>query len=287
MVLQRFWANCGYLLCTPTLNGTGKGKFSNFSGDITLRWKPTDNLMTYAKFARGFKSGGWNPASANPALAGPADPEIVDSWETGLKADWLDRRLRTNVAFFYNKFDGFQSTLVQIVNGASVSNFVNAGKAKIYGSEWEITAIPVENLELRGGVGTLYAKMTEVSQGGLGILPGNHLPNAPAFNANGSARYTFPLGDAGKLSLQGEFTNTSRLFFTIDNDPYRTMRGYTLYNARLMWDSEDGKYNAQLSVENIANKRYATGAFQTASFDVMYFEYGLPRWWTFKVGAKF
>jgi len=137
-------------------------------------------------------------------------PEIVDSWETGLKADWLDRRLRTNVAFFYNKFDGFQSTLVQIVNGASVSNFVNAGKAKIYGSEWEITAIPVENLELRGGVGTLYAKMTEVSQGGLGILPGNHLPNAPAFNANGSARYTFPLGDAGKLSLQGEFTNTSR-----------------------------------------------------------------------------
>jgi len=65
------------------------------------------------------------------------------------------------------------------------------------------------------------------------------------------------------------------------------MKGYTLYNARIMWDSEDGKYNAQLSVENIANKRYATGAFQTASFDVMYYEYGLPRWWTFKVGAKF
>jgi iron complex outermembrane receptor protein len=287
MVLQRFWANCGYLLCAPSLNGTGKGKFSNFSGDITLRWKPTDNLMTYAKFARGFKSGGWNPSAANPTLAGPADPEIVDSWETGLKADWFDRRLRTNVALFYNKFDGFQSTLVQIVNGASVSNFVNAGKAKIYGSEWEITAIPIENLELRGGVGTLYAKMTEVQQGGLGILPGNHLPNAPAFNANGSARYTFELGGAGKLSLQGEFTNTSRLFFTIDNDPYRTMKGYTLYNARIMWDSEDGKYNAQFSIENIANKRYATGAFQTASFDVMYYEYGLPRWWTFKVGAKF
>ncbi len=287
LVTQRFWATCNLNECAPTLDGSNEAAFPNFSGDIMLRWKPTDNIMTYVKFARGFKSGGWNPSANTLAGAGPADPEIVDDWEAGLKASWLDNRLRSDIAVFHYKFDGLQSSLSQIVNGASVNNFINAGSATIYGSEWDLTALPLPGLELRAGIGTLFTRIDEVATGGLGILPGNRLPNAPAFNANGIAKYTFDLSDMGSLGLQGDFSHQSRVYFTVDNDPYRTMKPYTVYNLRVLWNSADDRYDLQFALENIANKRYATGAFQTASFDSMYFEPGAPRWWSVKLGVKF
>src|SRR3546814_19660195 len=86
--------------------------------------------MTYLKYARGFKSGGWNPSAPSLEAAGPADPEIVDEFEFGLKADFFDRHLRTNLAAFTYSFDGLQSTLSQIIDGVAINNFVNAGNAK-------------------------------------------------------------------------------------------------------------------------------------------------------------
>src|SRR3546814_10851663 len=78
--------------------------------------------MTYLKYARGFKSGGWNPSAPSLEAAGPADPEIVDEFEFGLKADFFDRHLRTNLAAFTYSFDGLQSTLSQIIDGVAINN---------------------------------------------------------------------------------------------------------------------------------------------------------------------
>src|SRR3546814_9899973 len=105
--------------------------------------------MTYRKYARGVKAGGWNPAAPSLEAAGPADPEIVDEFEFGLKADFFDRHLRTNLAAFNYIFDGLQSTLSQILDGVAINNFVNAGNAKINGAELEAVLLPFENFELR------------------------------------------------------------------------------------------------------------------------------------------
>jgi iron complex outermembrane receptor protein len=287
MVIARFWSACAFDQCAPALDTSGDASFPNFSGDITVSWKPTDNVMAYAKFARGFKSGGWNPSAISLSAAGPAQPEIVDDWEVGVKSDWWDHRFRADVAAFHYSFDGLQSSLNQIVNGVAVNNFINAGSATIYGTEWELTALPIDALELRAGIGTLFTSIDTVATGGLGILPGNRLPDAPMLNASGLAKYTFDLEDMGSFAVQGDFSYESRTYFTIDNDPYRTMGAYAIYNMRLLWNSVDDRYYAQFAIENLGNKRYATGAFHTPSFDSMYFEPGLPRWWTFKVGVKF
>lgn len=287
MVIARYWAGCNLYQCTPALDTSGDASFPNFSGDITVRWKPIDDLMAYVKFARGFKSGGWNPNANSLAAAGPADPEIVDDWEVGVKSDWWDHRFRADIAAFHYKFDGLQSSLNQLVNGVAVNNFINAGSATIYGTEWELTVLPIDALELRTGIGTLFTSIDSVATGGLGILPGNRLPDAPVLNASGLAKYTFNLEDFGTLGVQGDFNYESRTYFTIDNDPYRATGAYAIYNMRLLWNSADDRYNAQFAIENIGNKRYATGAFHTPSYDSMYFEPGQPRWWTFKVGVKF
>src|SRR3546814_7087739 len=82
---------CSSDLCPLGIDGSNTADFKNFSGDVTVRWKPTDDIMTYLKYARGFKSGGWNPSAPSLEAAGPADPEIVDEFEFGLKADFFDR----------------------------------------------------------------------------------------------------------------------------------------------------------------------------------------------------
>src|SRR3546814_11166092 len=68
-----------------------------------------------------------------------------DLFEFGLKADFFDRHLRTNLAAFTYSFDGLQSTLSQIIDGVAINNFVNAGNAKINGAELEAVILPFEN----------------------------------------------------------------------------------------------------------------------------------------------
>src|SRR5690606_18790483 len=61
----------------------------------------TDDAMIYASYNRGFKSGNFNII---PATTPPYSPEIVDSFEIGTKSDWLDNRVRLNIAAFYSKY---------------------------------------------------------------------------------------------------------------------------------------------------------------------------------------
>lgn len=288
LVLMRFYNGCRVGgTCTLAIDGSNTADFKNFSGDLTLRWKPAENVMAYTKYARGFKSGGWNPSAPSLAAAGPAAPEIVDEFEVGLKTQLFDNRFRANFAAFTYDFNGLQSTLSQIINGAAVNNFVNAGNARIKGGELELVLVPFTNFEVSLGGAYLDTKIKSVATGGLGILPGNRLPNAPKFTANGVVRYGIDVGTLGRVTLQGEFNRKSKTFFTVDNDPYRSMAPYSLYNARVIFDSADRNYSLQISIENIANKRYATGAFQTAGFDSMYYEPGLPRWFSVKLTAQF
>ncbi|TLY88720.1 MAG: TonB-dependent receptor, partial [Gammaproteobacteria bacterium] len=75
----------------------------------TLRYKPTDNLTLYGGWSRGFRSGGFNQtgvgavaqASGNLGVHDLFNAEIAETWEVGLKSQFLDRRLGANLALYY------------------------------------------------------------------------------------------------------------------------------------------------------------------------------------------
>jgi iron complex outermembrane receptor protein len=104
--------------------------------------------MVYVSYNRGFKSGvydllgfaqpGFDPdfPDGRSTTAQPVDPEILDAYEIGAKIDLFDRRLRVNVAAFYNDFQNIQ--LLQIVTGGTQT--LNAGSAAIQGFELEFSA---------------------------------------------------------------------------------------------------------------------------------------------------
>jgi iron complex outermembrane receptor protein len=127
---------------------------------VALDYHPTDDVLLYASYNRGFKSGIYSPFSPNlPAV----EPEILDAYEVGVKTQWLDRRLRLNVAGFYYRYDNIQL----IVRSEGVNQLFNAAEAEIKGVDVEILAAPIRNLTLRAGLTALDPEY-------------QNFPNAPA-----------------------------------------------------------------------------------------------------------
>jgi iron complex outermembrane receptor protein len=141
---------------------------------IGLNWQPDNDTLVYGKFSTSFVSGG--------STAGITyQPETATSWEAGLKRDWLNRRLRTNLALFYVTYNHFQSpqststpssvaTVLPTLTGlygstvateliSSLSTFVvDQGKIRARGFELEVTALPADGLTIGGSLS--YTKTT-------------------------------------------------------------------------------------------------------------------------------
>jgi len=146
----------------PANNCSGKVKFGKFTWRANVNYKLDPNKLLYASYSKGFRSGGFNGRAASPTSLGPYQPETVDAVELGLKADWLNRALRTNIALYRTKYNNKQEEIVQpSPPGASNPQETvvkNASSATIKGVEFEVIAIPVQGLSLRGSFSYTDAK---------------------------------------------------------------------------------------------------------------------------------
>ncbi len=110
-----------------------------------------DSLLLYATAAQGFKSGGYNGiaiAGFNDART-PYGPETNWTYEVGVKTDLADNRLRVNANYFYSRAkDLTLNATVEVAPGIFTFPVQNAGDATIQGLEFEVTAVPVDNLTL-------------------------------------------------------------------------------------------------------------------------------------------
>ena len=87
----------------PAFNGTYPfappvGKYDDTSFMASVDYQLTDDMMVYARFSQGFKSGGFNGRANTAAESTEYDPETADSWEVGFKATGYDNRVRVNMA---------------------------------------------------------------------------------------------------------------------------------------------------------------------------------------------
>ena len=122
----------------------GSENFSHFSPRVGFEYQADDNMMVYGSYTDGFKSGGFDMRgnqSVNPKAGDPYQPETVDTYELGVKSEWLDRRLRLNAAVFTSAYDDMQVTVQRAVNNTVASQVLNAASADINGIELEATAV--------------------------------------------------------------------------------------------------------------------------------------------------
>src|SRR3546814_20717379 len=88
-------------------------------------------------------------------------PEKVKDVEIGFKGDFLDRRLRTNIAAFYIWRNGAQNIVNEFSNGTLTQYVRNAGDIRSYGLEFDGTALPWEGMEITTAIGYLHSRYAD------------------------------------------------------------------------------------------------------------------------------
>ncbi|MET0379471.1 MAG: TonB-dependent receptor [Spongiibacteraceae bacterium] len=120
---------------------------TKFNYLVSLDHKFTPDIMGYANTSTGYRSSGANitPNANRPGEWNSFSPESLTNYEVGLKSDWLDGRLRANAAFFFQDYEDYQYTKIELISVGNTppapTRVANTSDAEIKGAELEITAL--------------------------------------------------------------------------------------------------------------------------------------------------
>jgi outer membrane receptor protein involved in Fe transport len=251
-----------------------------------LGYKANEDLLLYAGYSHGFKSGGFNldPQSATLQNSGAilaglatgtivapvyADPsfksEKVNQIEVGVKAT-LFGAIKANLALFDMKMSDFQ---VLEFTGVQFLTF-NVNSARSTGAELELFGKLNDNIS--ANVSATYANARYPSNCADGVavaarpstlrLCGQDLTNAPRFAGVVGMTYNGPLNDSGwNLLVNGNVNySDSRTTRTIDTDtnglpvPLAQQENYFKMNARIGLTTPDDRYTFELWGTNLTNE---------------------------------
>ena len=192
--------------------------FDSTTPMAVVKYALTDDVNVYAKYAEGFKSGGFNGEAPTAAESlTPFKPETVDEYEVGIKSRWLDGRLNVNLAAFYDEHSDLQLSVFTATSAAS-SVVRNAGSADISGVEFDAQALPVEWLSLSGTVGYLntqynqFLDLNPVTNRIQNYANDRAFPYAPQFTASASADATLMDNDIGKLNFIVDYRHSDAYY---------------------------------------------------------------------------
>jgi iron complex outermembrane receptor protein len=175
------------------------------TGDISLSYKIDDDQTAYAKFSRGYKSGGFNSYLNTHGFQESNfkfQPEYLNNYELGYKSSLWDGLLTLNGDVFYDDYTNKQEAIENI---ATVSLVVeNAAQATIYGAELEADLHPIDGLTVSGTLGLLHTRYGQFTDAN---ATGNQLPGAPQIQGTVAVQYEHELpgwdGWAGMIRLEG------------------------------------------------------------------------------------
>ena len=247
-------------------------------GKIGLDYQLAEDVMVYGYYARGFKSGGFVGRIVVPSDLGPYDPEYIDSFELGMKGEFMDNRLRVNLATFYNNIDDLQIANIYRTEDAQGNNvngnsILNAAEATVWGVELETMAAVSDNLTLNFAVGYLDATYEDFpfknpnfaadDPNAVLQLKGERLQNAPEWTSTASVNYAGELG-GGTLNTNLAVRYNSEKFYTnVLNTKRSEIQPITFVDANIDWTPASEQYTLSLWARNLLDKRYVSVAFDS------------------------
>ncbi len=252
--------------------------FDDFVPEVTLRWQPNDNTTLYIAYKQGFKSGGFDNGSIDSTLnADPIgdityNPESVEGFEGGVKADLAGGALNIELDFFYYKYNDLQLNFFNATTFAFRT--FNAGGAKTKGVELQATWEPegVQGLVLNGSLAYNDAKYTQFtapcfagqmpSQGcvfdpTLALqnqdLSGGRRDLAPKWSGNIGFDYVRPFGNGLEFGIGANMRFKSKYLpnsFIQD----RFQKGYVWLDAVIRVGDADGTWQFSIIGRNLTDK---------------------------------
>jgi iron complex outermembrane receptor protein len=286
----------GYVVAAPPPFHS-QASFENFSGRAVVDYQITHDVLAYASFSQGFKSGGFNAFGLVPAFK----PETVNAYEIGLKTELFDHLLRFNTDAFLYDYDNLQTRQGVTTGGVSI---VNAGRARIKGVEVESTLAPMQGLKLGLNVTYLDARFLDGTLQRVPLaatykfganlpletvnLAGNWLSRAPRWQLGGTADYQTAVSRTLKLSLGGSVRYQTNVYYSETQqagiDTFRS-GAWAEVGVRVTLAEVGDRWNVGLFGENINDNRHLTQITPLSSFP--YGTLNEPRRFGLRTAVKF
>ena len=199
---------------------------------IGLDYHPIDDVLLYAKYARGYRAGGIAPQA--PSEFAIFEPEEVDTYEVGTKTSFAGALTGTlNVALFYNDFSNQQLQLQLLPKPGSLvapaSAILNAGASTIYGAEIDASFMLFTGFTLDIGYAYLNTELDEVTPVTTSaaspynvvspVRVGDELTHTPRNKYSATATYVLPIDDSiGEISLGATFTHSDEAVLQLQQE---------------------------------------------------------------------
>lgn len=281
--------------------------FSKSTPSLTLQYHLDQDRMLYAKYVKGYKSGGTAVrASSTQAFEEGFAPETLESYELGLKSSWLDQRLRVNADVFQSKFEDQQVNVRNAAAAAQATGSIpfdifNAGRSTYDGAELEVQAAVADGLRLSANYAYLHFKYDKVEDPATGADVTDFYHNiVPTNSYSFAADYRSPdLGyGALELNLTYSYIDRAGIFqdaYTVSATGVATQSAdtdkrqfvtpsYGIWNARAaladikVGPSEKGNLTVALWCRNLTDKEYESYNYVTVAQAAQYQAFwGEPR----------
>jgi iron complex outermembrane receptor protein len=249
--------------------------FDSFDPALTVSYHWSDDVSTYAKAATAYRSGGLY-FGHSIQYGNEYAPERLVSYEIGLKSQWLERRLRLNVAAYAGTLREMQFNF-QL--SATQSVLYNAGRAQINGVDLELEAHPVDDLSMHLEYSFLDAQLERVTgiagsvfdpavNPSCGCQVGDNVkglfvvPRAPRNSVALGIDYSFAHVGEGVFSAHLDWRWQSEFFSNgpeVLNRQYARFPSYGLLNGRVGYSTPvrgGSRISASLWARNLLDETY-------------------------------
>ena len=284
--------------------GQEEDTWTAVNGALSLTYNFTEDANAYVKYSRGWKPGHFNLGtltSGEPLT--PVDPETVDSIEVGLRTTWFDGLLTANLTGFmydYTDLQVFQTTVDD--RGIVLRRLINAESASIQGVEFDLSAEPLQGLELSVNGAWLDSEYDEFSTSfrrtrrvaGMAQTvtinedySGNRLIASPEWSLTAQASYSLELGRFGTLRPWYVAAYQDEVFFDPNEGEgaegslvERLLRepAYWLHNAGLTYTAPGELLEVGVWVRNFLDEEYRVQSFDFSIPNQFVLDvYGAPR----------
>jgi outer membrane receptor protein involved in Fe transport len=161
------------------------GSFHSFDPRVYFSYAFTPDVRLYVSAADGFRSGGFNTENGELTTF---DPEKVRSYELGVKASLLERRLSLEAAVFYSNYDDIQMFKLDASNVGSVDN---GGDARVRGIDAAVDWQATEQLRLQLSGNISDSEIVKLAPGVLAVIGGDPIDYTTDYAVNAAGTYSF------------------------------------------------------------------------------------------------
>jgi iron complex outermembrane recepter protein len=291
--------NRGFQFAGAPYADTLGDSWNEFTYRLALDWAINDEIMVFASYSTGYKSGGINQTAAISlgALNALYDPEFVDAYELGIKSTLLGGRLQLNSSLYRNEYDDLQ---FQIFGPAGPEAF-NAEGATVQGWEVELKAAVFESLTIDATLGLTDSEFDDQIIDGIQI-GGNQVQRTPDLTYSLGLTNEWQLKEMGRLRLRVAYAFTDDMYYTPLNREagFANLGGselaedYDNLNARLFWFSPNEKWTVEAFVTNLTDEDQVGNILRGPGFvdipgggGTELVTYNAPRQWGIRLGYQF